>query len=323
MSQRMDARSWELSRVRLSREFLILVEMAVVSGVPSTFNGLYDVLTYPIAKWLGRRAGGFEDFEVISLLERQGGCSRVYYAFDRLSGSFVVLKVVPLLQKGVEARFNEEKSIALQLSSSPYIVKTIQSFTESYQGVLVSQHMTTDLYERFIGRPLPQKKLAFLFYQICNGVLACHRHGISHLDIKPENILLDEHDNPKLCDFGSAHRIGPETVFDPSFRPGSDFYKAPEILIPKTRIGPAADMWSLGILLFVLACGILPFAGLTERLMLNNYRQSRLHLSPLNESDLSSRGKNLLTRLLQIRPKDRPKITSVLRDPWFLEMRMV
>jgi len=176
----------------------------------------------------------------------------------------------------------------------------------------------TDFHEQFIGKKIPTKTLKKLFFQICTAVHSCHQKRIAHLDIKPENILIDRAGDIKLCDFGSAVDVSNLPNYIEHFEFGSDFYSAPEIRQNPPIIGLEADMWSLGILLHVLVCGAFPFEGNNEQEMIYNYKNQNLSMRYLDMSkDISAVGKNLIRLLLKPLPKHRLSISQTINHPWF------
>lgn len=104
---------------------------------------------------------------------------------------------------------------------------------------------------------LTERESRRLFRQIVSAVDYCHQHSLIHRDIKPENILLDANGDIKIIDFGFSRDFKPDVPLD-SFI-GSPHYAAPELLRGIKYSGPEVDIWSLGILLFVMICGRQPF----------------------------------------------------------------
>ena len=99
------------------------------------------------------------------------------------------------------------------------------------------------------------------FVQIVSAVKYCHSHGVVHRDLKAENLLLDSESNIKLADFGFSNYYKDDCLL--STWCGSPPYAAPELFEGKKYIGPKADIWSLGVVLYVLVSGMLPFDGPT------------------------------------------------------------
>jgi len=95
------------------------------------------------------------------------------------------------------------------------------------------------------------------FQQIISAVEYCHRHKIVHRDLKPENVLLDENYNVKIADFGLSNIMTDGDFLKTSC--GSPNYAAPEVINGKLYAGPEVDVWSCGVMLYVMLCGRLPF----------------------------------------------------------------
>ncbi|CAI5462288.1 unnamed protein product [Closterium sp. Yama58-4] len=179
---------------------------------------------------------------------------------------------------------------------------------------------------------MEEEQAAAMFEQIVHAVSACHLNGVLHRDLKLENILLCFPESPKdrvssklccfplvkLADFGSAVSLSSGELA--TGVAGSRLYQAPEVL-QQCKYGFKADMWSLGVILFSLLSGSLPF-------MADNRRsQTRLAKKGVGKMDssawegVSKEAKDLVTRLLAVEPSHRPSAEEVLRDPWIVQYR--
>ena len=115
-------------------------------------------------------------------------------------------------------------------------------------------------YLRSLGnRRLTEDEIKQMFRQICEGLNYCHERNIVHRDVKLENILLDEKNNIKLIDFGFSINITPDKKLN--IFCGTPSYMAPEIAGKILYKGAPTDVWSLGIILYILVCGTFPFKG--------------------------------------------------------------
>jgi len=271
---------------------------------------------------------GITSYNLGRTLVSQGGCSRVYFASEKSSGLDVAIKMIPFkTDKLLKKQFINETTILNSLLGSHYIVQTKDTFMETGYGFIVMKLAKTDVHSKYIENfcKLDQQSLKYLFYQACNAVFSCHRQGIVHLDIKPENLLIDSNGDILLCDFGMAVKLNdiPDYISQMDF--GTCFYCAPEIQNSrdKCNIRTSADIWSLGILLFLLVCRTFPFEGNTEAEMIKNYKNCRVSLKALEDSNISTCGKFLIKDLLQINPKHRPTIKQILQHPWFLSLKTV
>ncbi|KAL0095336.1 kinase-like domain-containing protein [Phycomyces blakesleeanus] len=149
-----------------------------------------------------------------------------------------------------------------------------------------------------------------MFNQITSAVRACHQQGIVHRDLKLENILLDADNNAKLCDFGFA-RYAENNQFLETFC-GSLAYSAPEVIMCQKYTGPATDVWSLGVILFTLLAGELPFDDDSEIIIQRKIRNVDYEIP----SYFSPEAADLIQRLLQLDPLERPTIDQVANHPW-------
>ena len=114
------------------------------------------------------------------------------------------------------------------------------------------------------GRRLDERESKRIFSQLVKGVCYCHTKNIVHRDIKLENILLDEKLNVKLIDFGFSIIKMPSKKLN--IFCGTPSYMAPEIVSKSQYSGPEADIWALGIVLFLMLCGYFPFKGKTLKI---------------------------------------------------------
>lgn len=167
-----------------------------------------------------------------------------------------------------------------------------------------------------------------LFRQICNGLESCHASGVVHRDLKTENIMLDENFTLKIADFGYATLLaGRKGDGVLKTHLGTVSYAAPEILAHKDYNGVCADIFSCGVILFVLVTGKLPFgkAHRTDpmyKIIANceyeNYWKVMLTKIPSN-IPISEEFKSLLNLILAYDPMQRPSISEIKNHPWFLQ----
>ena len=156
---------------------------------------------------------------------------------------------------------------------------------------------------------LPEDEAVRLFRQIIGGLSYCHRFNICHRDLKPENILLDSRRNIKLADFGMAALQPAGRWLNTSC--GSPHYAAPEIICGKPYCGDKADIWSVGIILFAMLNGFLPFDGGDLTTTLKLVKKGEYFLPP----SLSIEASDLIQRILQKRPEDRITMAEIWRHP--------
>ena len=147
--------------------------------------------------------------------------------------------------------------------------------------------------------------------QILEGISYCHENGVCHRDLKPENILIDESGHVKIIDFGfSAHSRVMLTTYC-----GTPAYMAPEIIKKQSYIGAKADIWALGVMLYLMMIGTLPFRAPNEQelnrlITVGKYRYR-------DESMIPPGPKRLITKMLQVNPETRSSAQHLLEDNWF------
>ena len=156
---------------------------------------------------------------------------------------------------------------------------------------------------------LPEEEAVRLFRQIIAGLSYCHRFNICHRDLKPENILLDSQRNIKLADFGMAALQPADRWLNTSC--GSPHYAAPEIIYGRKYRGDKADIWSVGIILFAMLNGFLPFDGGDVTSTLRLVKKGEYYLPP----SLGAEASDLIQRILQKRPEDRISMNGIWAHP--------
>ncbi|KAL6075339.1 hypothetical protein STEG23_005289 [Scotinomys teguina] len=149
-----------------------------------------------------------------------------------------------------------------------------------------------------------------IFTQMVCAVNYCHENGIAHRDIKPENILMDARRNIKLCDFGLAIKVTTEqksTVFC-----GTLPYCAPELFSSRGYDPRALDIWSMGVVLYIMVTKHYPFKATTYEKMKEEMQQPRYYLPPKLPALIAS----LIMKLFTIDPGQRPKICDIMEHQW-------
>lgn len=162
---------------------------------------------------------------------------------------------------------------------------------------------------------LSESEARFFFRQIIAALSYIHSKGYAHRDLKPENLLLDDNQCLKLIDFGLCAK--PKGGMDHLLSTccGSPAYAAPELICGRNYLGAEADLWSMGVLLYALLCGYLPFDDDNINLLYKKIQSGKYELP----SWLSQDSITLLNDLLQIDPKKRITMQQLVYHPWVLK----
>lgn len=165
-----------------------------------------------------------------------------------------------------------------------------------------------ELFEKIVEmHKFSEKQAASLMKKILSSVKHLHEHGICHRDLKPENFLFSDNTSEgeiKLIDFGLSKRFGHIQEADPAEKMhtivGTPYYVAPEVL--KGNYDFSCDVWSLGVILYIMLCGYPPFEGDNNKEIFKRVLQQKLEFDPEDWSDISDEAKHLLGLMLQKEP---------------------
>lgn len=179
---------------------------------------------------------------------------------------------------------------------------------------MVLEYAERELFDYLVKRGRCNDDEARKFFQqiIC-AVEYCHRHKIVHRDLKPENLLIDSEKNVKIADFGLSNIMTDGNFLKTSC--GSPNYAAPEVISGKLYAGPEVDVWSCGVILYVLLVGRLPFDDDYIPALFKKIAAGNFHMP----SYISPGAARLIRAMLQVHPVHRISIAEIRQDPWFLD----
>ena len=176
-------------------------------------------------------------------------------------------------------------------------------------------HTGDELYNYLLKHgSLPVEKVQKIFTQLVGAVAYVHNMSCVHRDLKLENILLDKHENVKLCDFGFTREYEGKASYLQTFC-GTVCYSAPEMLKGEKYAGEKVDVWSLGVILYALLTGELPFDEDDD----NATKMKILSSEPRYPDHLPAEAKTLIRQLLSKRPLLRPSLSDILAAPFLAE----
>lgn len=216
-----------------------------------------------------------------------------------------------LVESGLFLRFEQEVRI-LQSLRNPNILEVQDIvYEENYIFLILEYCPHGELFNYIIekGRLL-EDEARMLFSQLINAINYIHSRGIAHRDLKPENILLDSNMNIKLADFGLCHASAARILLKTPC--GSPFYAPPEVIRGEQYDGFKGDVWSLGVVLYTMTTGSLPWTNL-QAPGLYNQISNGTYIIP---NELSNDLKNLIKSMLTVDPSGRIDIEHILNHPW-------
>ena len=202
------------------------------------------------------------------LIERigSGGMSVVYKATDRALGRIVAIKMMHesfTSDQGFLKRFQQEAHSAANLTH-PNIVTVHDIGQDGFKHFIVMEfvegHTLKEIIRSYDGDPMPVNRALDLTIQVCNGIGYAHRANLVHCDVKPQNIIVTVDERVKVADFGIARAISQNTQQQVSQIWGTPQYFAPEQAAGDAPT-PASDVYAIGIILFEMLTGRLPFAA--------------------------------------------------------------
>ncbi|KAE8586790.1 hypothetical protein XENTR_v10021767 [Xenopus tropicalis] len=243
----------------------------------------------------------------------KGNFAKVKLARHILTGREVAIKIIDKTQlnpTSLQKLFREVR--IMKILNHPNIVKLFEVIETEKTLYLVMEYASGgEVFDYLVahGR-MKEKEARAKFRQIVSAVQYCHQKHIVHRDLKAENLLLDADMNIKIADFGFSNEFTVGNKLDTFC--GSPPYAAPELFQGKKYDGPEVDVWSLGVILYTLVSGSLPFDGqnlkeLRERVLRGKYR------IPFY---MSTDCENLLKRFLVLNPSKRGTLEQIMKDRW-------
>ncbi|XP_030648971.1 hormonally up-regulated neu tumor-associated kinase homolog A [Chanos chanos] len=250
----------------------------------------------------------------------EGSFAKVREGLHALTGEKVAVKVIDKRKAKkdsyVTKNLRREGQIQ-QMIRHPNITQLLDILETENSYYLVMElcpggNLMNHIYEK---KRLEEREAQKYVRQLVMAVEHLHRAGVVHRDLKIENLLLDDQDNIKLIDFGLSNCAGILGYSDPfSTQCGSPAYAAPELLSRK-KYGPKVDVWSIGVNMYAMLTGTLPFTVEPFSLRALHQKMVDKEMNPLPPT-LSSAAVSLLKKLLEPDPAKRPNIHQVMADSW-------
>ncbi|KAG6421193.1 hypothetical protein SASPL_117743 [Salvia splendens] len=246
-----------------------------------------------------------------------GTFAKVYHARHVQSGRNVAMKVVgkeKVIQVGMMEQVKREISV-MKMMHHPNIVELHEVMASKSKIYFAMEYVRGgELFAKISRGRLKEASARGYFQQLISAIDFCHSRGVYHRDLKPENLLLDEEGDLKVTDFGLS-------AFSDHLRQdgllhttcGTPAYVAPEVIGKKGYDGAKADIWSCGVILYVLLAGYLPFQEENIVAMYRRIYRGDFKCPPW----FSAEARKLITKMLDPNPSTRISIAKIIDSPWF------
>ncbi|XP_062190665.1 CBL-interacting protein kinase 2-like [Phragmites australis] len=257
-----------------------------------------------------------QKYEIGKLLG-QGTFAKVYHARNTKTSESVAIKVIDkekVMKLGLMDQIKREISV-MKLVTHPNIVQLYEVMATKTRIYFVLEHVRGgELFNKVKRGRLKEDAARKYFQQLISAVDFCHSRGVYHRDLKPENLLLDENSNLKVSDFGLsalAECKRQDGLLHTTC--GTPAYVAPEVINRKGYEGAKADIWSCGVILFVLLAGYLPFHDKNLMDMYKKIGKAEFKCPSWFSTDV----RRLLVRILDPNPSTRISMEKIMENPWF------
>uniref|UniRef100_A0A8C5APU0 Maternal embryonic leucine zipper kinase n=1 Tax=Gadus morhua TaxID=8049 RepID=A0A8C5APU0_GADMO len=255
----------------------------------------------------------YEVYETIG----SGGFAKVKLGRHLLTGEKVAIKIMNKKELGEDLPRVQVEIEAMKNLSHQHVCRLYQVIETTSKIFIVLEYCPGgELFDYIIAKDrLSEEETRVFFRQIVSALAYVHSQGYAHRDLKPENLLIDADHNLKLIDFGLCAKPKGGLGYELMTCCGSPAYAAPELIQGKTYIGSEADVWSMGVLLFALLCGYLPFDDDNCMVLYRKITRGKYD----NPHWLSPGSVLLLNQMLQVEPKRRLTVRQLLDHPWVLK----
>ena len=265
------------------------------------------------------------DYKKLNFLG-EGSFASVYRVQNRITDSIRAMKII---NKSSNISAEDDREILNEINilrtlDHPNILKIFEFYSNKESYSIVTELCSGgELFQEIVDKgPFSENYSAYVIFQILSAINYCHNMKIVHRDLKPENILIvdrDKNNYPriKICDFGTSKMFEKGAVQKKLV--GSSYYIAPEVL--KKSYDEKCDIWSCGVILYILLSGRPPFGGENDKEIMARVAQGKYDLVSAPFNKISKNCIDLIKKLLVMEPKRRINAQEALSHPWFKENR--
>jgi calcium-dependent protein kinase len=248
----------------------------------------------------------------------EGSYGAVSKCTNKSTGVVRAVKSISKAQMKNLDRFKQEIAI-MKMMDHPNIIKLYETF-EDHRNIYLIMEICSggELFDRIIETGhFTEVQAAIVMQQILRGIFYMHEIQLTHRDLKPENFLFQTKDPIEKCtlkiiDFGLSCKFSDGQVL--TTKAGTPYYVAPQVLAGK--YDQSADLWSCGVIMYVLLCGYPPFYGETDADVLTKVRLGNFTFNAADWKNVSEDAKNLIRMLLKMNPRDRYTAEQAMNHVW-------
>ncbi|CAD8184760.1 unnamed protein product [Paramecium octaurelia] len=284
-------------------------------------NKIKDVAHFTISShgMVAEKHGSIaRDYTLLKPPIGKGVFGEVRKAIHKVTNQVRAIKVISKVKasKAEVERLRIEIEILKRLDH-PNIIR-IYEFYQDIKNIYIVTELCTggELFDKIQDQQVfSERRAAGTMKQILSAVNYLHKSKIVHRDLKPENILYESNKPQallKIVDFGASRVF--ESGYKMNQKLGTPYYIAPEVL--ERRYDEKCDVWSCGVILYILLCGFPPFNGETEEEILQSVREDHFNFDGEQWSQISQEAKLLITKMLERDPKRRISAEQAQRDQW-------
>ena len=268
-----------------------------------------------------------DNYKIINKLGK-GSFGSVYKVKHKITGEIRAMKIIKNTSISdndgmVNKKFLKEIQVLRDLEH-PNIIKIFEYYIDNKYHYIISELLTGgELYEAILKfQKFNEKKAAYIMKQILSALNYLHSKGIVHRDIKPENILVQKTNkknkndmdeiNIKLIDFGASNFFKENEIL--TLKVGSPYYIAPEVL--NKCYNEKCDIWSAGVVLYVMLTGNFPFIGKTSQKLFENIKTGKYKQTGKEWEAISKEAKELIGQMLELNTNKRISASECLKSPF-------
>ena len=253
----------------------------------------------------------------------EGGYGKVYKVKHKLTGQYRAMKIIKCKSSSKDHEKQIKKEIEILKSlDHPNILKVYEFFCNEKTFFIINELCTGgELFDKIIEvKHFSESVAANIMRQIFSAIAFCHSQGIIHRDLKPENILIESHLQKnleffhiKVIDFGTCEILKNNKMLKEQI--GTSFYIAPDVL--KNEYNEKCDLWSCGVIMYILLCGTPPFFGINEEEIYRKILIGNFTFRHKIWNEISQEAKDLINGLLELNPNKRLSAKDALNHSWF------